>query len=468
MKNSNFIIKNGFEIYNYSIRNIYNNSVCVLKKDNNKYVCFESYKPINFKNVILSTNVNNCFTYIFSLDWDNYQVLSNYISNIKPVKSNSMSSFGMGDRLGLVTAAHIRSLEKFPGIFPVVAQQSPRELEKENRSFKSVLLDAVMGILEAGYDKHFGADADHIKSEDRLREGVEAGYSMYTIDVSDLVIEASEDKYDTLDKISLKIIKKYENFKLNSNYYSYSIKKDKLIASAISYQEAMKKVIGYDKIISESLSNYDLEISIDEGKNTTTLEDHLYCAAYLKANEIEIFSIAPKFPGKFQKALDFQGNIEEFEKEAYLHGEISRAMGFYKLSLHSGSDKFSVYPCFKNATNNLYHIKTSGTSYLRAIILTSYINKDLFTKMYKICLDQLDYNKKFYDVRINLEDFPKTLDNINLEEFILDPNVTQLFHISYGSILDELKEELYTFLKNNEANHYSLVSSHIKRHLNCR
>lgn len=467
MKNTNIIIKNNYRIYNHSIQNIKNNSICVVEKDKSKYICFESYKPLEFSNTILSINSNNCNSYIFPLNWENYQILCNYLSNIKPIKCNNMSSFGMGDRLGLVTAAHVNALQNL-NIFPILAQQSPRELEKEHRSFKSVLLDAVMGMLEVGYKGSFGADADHIKSEDRLREGIEAGYTMYTIDVSDLVVEPSEDKKDTLDDISLEIIEKYTNYKINSEFYSYTTNKDKLISSAISYQEAMKKVITYNEIISETLDKYDLEISIDEGKNTTTFEDHLFCAAYLNANEIDIFSIAPKFPGKFQKALDYQGDMEEFSKAAYLHAGISKDMGFYKISLHSGSDKFSIYPTFKNATAGLYHIKTSGTSYLRAVILSSYLNKDLFNKMYKICLAQLDYNKKFYDVGIKLEDFPSTLDNINIEEFILDPNVTQLFHISYGSILDELKDELYSFLKDNEPGHYSLVTSHIKKHLNLK
>ena len=85
--------------------------------------------------------------------------------------------------------------------------------------------------------------------------------------------------------------------------------------------------------------------------------------------------------------------------------------------------------------------------------------------MYKICLNNLEYNKKFYDVGINLKDFPNSLENIDIEKFIKDPKETQLFHISYGSILDNLKNEFYDFLNKNEKEHYQIVTDHIEKHL---
>jgi hypothetical protein len=58
----------------------------------------------------------------------------------------------------------LKALSKYP-VFPVISQQSPRELLKTHRDFKDVLLKGVLGVLELGYDGKFGADADHIKDE---------------------------------------------------------------------------------------------------------------------------------------------------------------------------------------------------------------------------------------------------------------------------------------------------------------
>ena len=121
---------------------------------------------------------------IYPLTWENYQCSS----RANPFEAigvrGNRASFGTGDRLGMVTAAHLATDGKYP-IFPIIAQQSPRELERTDRTFKSVLLDAVMGVLESGWTGEWGADADHIKDEGRFIEGLDAGFSMYTLDVSE-------------------------------------------------------------------------------------------------------------------------------------------------------------------------------------------------------------------------------------------------------------------------------------------
>jgi len=473
MLQTDIIKKAGYTQYKNSFRPISDRAaLCVVKKDNKKYICVNEHKkelPISY--VVDSFSGEGYHISIAEFTWNNYLILKEHI-NISPTISNLKASFGTGDRLGLVTAAHLSALKKHE-IFPVISQQSPRELEKEKRTFKSVLLDAVLGLLENGYTGEFGADADHIKSKERFEEALEAKYSMYTIDVSDELNDLSQfseddinNPKDVVNSVSLNIIKNYSGKQMKSDEYYYEIDKTNLSESAIIFEKSMDKAVDYYNMAKEKLEDFDFEISIDEGRRETTFEDHLYCAAYLSKKEVKFTSIAPKFPGKFQKAIDYVGNIEEFKHAANIHAEITREFGEYKLSLHSGSDKFSIYNIFKEATKGVYHIKTSGTSWLRACILTALINKELFDKIYRICIDNLEENLKSYDVDIDTSDFLYELnDSINRELFITNPKVTQLLHISYGSVLDNIKDELYRFLNENEEKHYYLVSKHIEKHL---
>ncbi len=77
-------------------------------------------------------------------------------------------------------------------------------------------------------------------------------------------------------------------------------------------------------------------------------------------------SLAPRFIGDFEKGVDFRGDVARFEADLVLHAAIAEQYGPYKISLHSGSDKFGVYPQIGRITNQSFHVKTAGTSYLEA------------------------------------------------------------------------------------------------------
>ena len=68
-----------------------------------------------------------------------------------------------------------------------------------------------------------------------------------------------------------------------------------------------------------------------------------------------------------RKGVDYIGDLDEFEAEMAKHAAIARVLGPYKLSIHSGSDKFSIYPIFARHAGSLVHLKTAGTSYLEAL-----------------------------------------------------------------------------------------------------
>lgn len=404
------------------------------------------------------------------LTWENYLHLKQMMP-LTPSVCNKDASFGTGDRLGMVSAAHLEADRKYPA-FPVIAQQSPRELEKTNRTFKSVMLDAVMGVLESGYEGAFGADADHIKDGVHFMEGVEAGYSMFTLDVSDDLrdissLSASEisDAAKSLTDLSRGVINDYASkIAPVPDVSNYTFSEDELIKSALVYEKSMQQAVRFNGMAKTKLDELDLEISIDEGNRDTTAEDHLFVAEFLHRNNVDFRSLAPKFPGEFQKAVDYRGDLSKLERSFNIHAELARLMGGYRLSMHSGSDKFSVYKMFGQATRGNFHIKTSGTSWLQAVRLIAVKNLSLFEQMYDICIATLPESKKAYHVDITPADFPAKLP-ADVLSFFSEPNVVQLFHISYGALLDAKRAEIIDTLIENEGQHYAFVTEHIEKHL---
>ena len=454
------LAKHGFSLYPKSLRTLDNGSqIFVANNKGQKAVgliqAASSQQPaVSLTSpIVIDGNIS-----LHPLTWDNYLKLKAVLP-ISPSPCDKRASFGTGDRLGLVSAAHLDVLQKYP-VFPVIAQQSPRELIKTNRDFQDVLLKAVMGVLESGYVGKFGADADHIKDEEYLIMGAQAGYSMYTLDVSDWLRDPTRLRRAGLSQLSQSIITDFANMRLPG----YTISEQELLTSALIYEQPMQQVEHFNNQIMNIVTRFDLEVSIDEGSRDTTVEDHLFAAEYLHRAGIRFTSLAPKFPGQFQKGVDYEGDVVALEKSLRAHGALCKQIGGYRLSLHSGSDKFSVYPLYNEVTDGGWHIKTSGTSWLEAVRVVSQTNLPLFRELYALCLANLDESKKAYHVRISTQDFPAQLPD-DVATFIAIPDVRQLFHISYSALLDAKRSEIYETLYTHEPEHYASVSGHIEKHL---
>lgn len=465
--------ENGFKVYPDSLRKLGENIyIFVVKRQNEKMIGILSSKDIILKGAYFPEDKNvsdKLYLNVYPFTFENYVTLNGRF-HIGPTVCRENSSFGTGDRLGLVTAAQLTALKKYD-VFPILAQQSPRELIKTNRDFKDVLLKVVLGVLETGYIGHFGADADHIKDEYYLLEGINAGYTMYTLDLSEQLIDISSlnpsemrNKAQEISQVSKDIIKDFSGKKLDVIEGGYVVSEEELYKSAVAYETAMKFVEKVNDILKEKLNDFDLEISIDEGGKVTTLEDHLFVAEYLHRNGIDFFSIAPKFPGEFEKAVDYIGNLDEFSLELKKHYQLSRMIGGYKISLHSGSDKFSIYRIFSNITEKNFHIKTSGTSWLQAVNLIYKSDREFYRELYKIALSNLEESKKSYKVLIKKDDF-KDEPELDNPEFMVRPEIKQLFHISFGVLLDIKGKEIKDMLYEYEEEHYKMVSDNIENHL---
>ena len=467
---STIFLDGGFVEYPKSFRTLKNGwQILVAKKNNKKYLCCTTPKTKmpKFSDVLYSDEINDTSVRAIELNWENYLILKPF--GLAPTICDQKASFGTGDRLGIISCAHMNAATNY-NIFPVIAQQSPRELEKTGRTFKGALLDAVMGYIESGSNKAFGADADHIKNEKYLNSAIEAGYSMYTIDLSDWLKKTKgiTGKNNAINKTSTTgnaVIMQYKQYELKiPGDKSYKINRKALVEAALVYDKSLENVKRFVTTLREKLDNFELEISVDEYPRDTTIEDHLFVVEYLRHEGIEIQCLAPKFPGEFQKAVDFRGNINDLRSSLQKHVALAEKLGNYRLSLHSGSDKFSIYEIFSKVTNGQFHIKTSGTSWLRAVEIVVVFDKKLFEEMYQLCRNQLDENKKSYHVSIQNSDFPAKLPE-DTKAFFNTPNVQQLFHISYGTLLHKFKERIMPILREHENEHYRAISLHIERHM---
>lgn len=453
----------GAYVYPASFRDAGGGRLFVARREGRKYLGAEGFGLPGEPDVVLAGIPLRCFT------WEVYEALRRLIA-LGPSPCARPASFGTGDRLGLVSAAHLKALCHSP-LFPVIAQQSPRELSLTHRSFKSVLCDAALGVLESGYTGAWGADADHIKSESDLTAAVDAGYTMYTLDLSDWTRSPSDGEdisraSETLSSLSRQIIAQWAGKTISEGPLNAHFTEEDLTESAAVYEKALEGALRYNSILSASLKSFDLEISIDEGARLTTPADHLYVVEFLKRSGARLFSIAPRFPGEFQKGIDYVGDLAELKRAFDTHASIARALGDHRLSLHSGSDKFSVYGLFAEATRGYFHVKTSGTSWLEAVGVVALSDRALFQKLYHASLDKLNDNKKLYHIFITADDFPSVVPG-DIPAFFRENNTRQLFHVSYGALLDAYPDEIRGALHAAEDAHYKAVSGHITRHLEC-
>ena len=124
----------------------------------------------------------------------------------------------------------------------------------------------------------------------------------------------------------------------------------------------------------------------------TSTAEHVYIASELRRLKVQWVSLAPRYLGRFEKGVDYLGDpsLDFSESPASIPQVFCRACGSepkptapYKLSLHSGSDKFSVYPIVSELAGDLVHLKTAGTSYLEALRTISVVDPSVFREIAK-------------------------------------------------------------------------------------
>jgi len=389
------------------------------------------------------------------------------------------TTVGCGDRLGMATRGHIAAAKKFQ-LSPVLAQQSMRELSMTNRTFQQVVDDATFMVFECDYQEGWGADGDHLKKLEDIDKALAAGMPMITLDLSDVMNAAAADwteadintAFDKLsDAAQKRINEEYADKSFVLEEGKDAIKLDALTARrcAVMYDAALD----FAKVVFDYLTkhrgpnNFDLEISIDETTGITLPTHHLYIARELCRMGVEFSSLAPRFVGEFQKAVDYIGDLKEFDADLTVHAVIARAFGNYKLSIHSGSDKFMVYPSIGRESRGYLHLKTAGTSWLVAMGVIAENDPELFRKLYRESLKNFDDMLKLYHITADLTRIPEldSLSDAELPKLLEMPDARQLIHITYGPLLTGVYgREFFASLHRLEKEYLKATEAHFYKH----
>jgi len=403
-------------------------------------------------------------------------------TNPQPHKGRNIT-IGLGDRLGLASPGHIATVRDLD-VFPVLSQQSIRELNLTGRTYEDVISAAAWAVFQEGYTKGYGADGDHLKTADEVKMSLDVGMTMITLDCSEHIdnsaasadISVLREKYSVFSKEEReKWEKKYANREISVGNYSFRITEDDLVRMACVYGGAIRHTLDiYHNIIAKCGRPIDFEMSIDETLTPTSPASHYFVASELIDGGVEITSLAPRFCGEFQKGIDYIGDLKQFTEEFTVHAAIADHFG-YKISVHSGSDKFKVFPVVGEKTNGKYHLKTAGTNWLEAVRVIARHKPDLYRRMHAFALEHLEEAKKYYHIGAKVENIPPldSLKDSELPDLMNRDDSRQVMHITYGLILqarDEsgkslFKDELYRVLFEYEEEYNQALKKHIGRHL---
>ena len=413
------------------------------------------------------------------MDHENAQQLRTILPFTAPSRVlGEKRSLGVGDRLGIATPGHIRAFRRYDA-FPVFAQQSMRELKLTNRSYENVLDCATYAVFREGFRRPFGADGDHLKTFEEIEYALDCGYTMITLDCSEHIRDEAASM--SLDEVKAAYVpdasleETYVGKTFTVGGHTIAFDRDTFMRTCLIYNEAIAFAAEvYHKYFSGDKAQADFEISIDETSSTTTPEQHFYFADRLQALGVKPCTIAPRFCGEFQKGIDYIGDIAEFEKELAVHAAIAEHFG-YKISVHSGSDKFSVFQAVGKHTGGHFHLKTAGTSWLEAMAVIAENDPALYRNIHAFALRMFQEARKYYHVTTDLNRIPN-IDNLRNEELsglFAENDARQLIHITYGYILNEkddhgqylFRNRLYADWRTYSEEYAQRLDRHIGRHL---
>jgi hypothetical protein len=288
-------------------------------------------------------------------------------------------SIGVGDRFAHQAKAQLRAChlaaEKGVEVIPVW-NKSNREHTIIGSEPDSVRAAAATAVHDLKWSKPYHVDADHIRLEtvDRFL----AASDFYTIDVADSIGHMAEPAavagfvschQDLIGKLAIPgIAEPFTTTRADVERVAAKYLKAVQDAGAI-----YRKIAG-----AKGEGNIIAEVSMDETDSPQTPPELLLILAALADEKVPVQTIAPKFTGRFNKGVDYVGNLAQFEKEfrddlAVIAFAV-RKFGLpsnLKLSVHSGSDKFSLYAPMRRAireTGAGLHLKTAGTTWLEEVI----------------------------------------------------------------------------------------------------
>lgn len=404
-------------------------------------------------------------------------------------------SIGVGDRFGHQAKAQLQAIinAKQEGIDIVpVWNKSFREHNIIGTSPADVRKEADKAVKVKDFKGSYYIDADHINLSNV--DGFIESSNFFTLDVADFTGKPA-DKND-IEAFVNKHSKFAGNFTIEGIEQEFNITKDQIAEIANKYLFAVKEAGRVYRHIENAKGKDDFitEVSMDETDRPQTPVEMLFILAAIADENIPTQTIAPKFTGRFNKGVDYVGDIVQFEKEfnqdlgviRYAVKEFGLAENL-KLSVHSGSDKFSIYGPINKAIKKFdtgLHLKTAGTTWLEELIGLAQAEGqglEIAKEVYEKALGKYDELCAPYATVIDIDkdNLPSTteVEKWDGNTFALalrhdqtcelyNPNFRQLLHVGYkiaaqmeGYFLNAIKKYEKIIANNVTKN---ILESHIK------
>ena len=403
-------------------------------------------------------------------------------------------SFGIGDRFGRQGKAQLQAIinanKEGINITPVW-NKSHREHTTIKTMPCDVRIEADQAVKVLGWKNPYHVDADHIclKNVDLFIDSSD----FFTLDVAGLIGQDADE-----NDVSA-FINKYKKYAgllaIDGIDQPLNITEKKIETIAREFLPAIKqagKIYRHIKA-AKGRDNFIAEVSMDETNQPQTPIEMLFILAGIAEEEIEVQTIAPKFTGRFNKGVDYIGNVGRFAKEFEEHIAVIafavRKFGLrenLKLSVHSGSDKFSIYSSMNKAIKKFdagLHIKTAGTTWLEELIGLAMAGEDglaIAKRIYAKAMMRFDELCGPYaaviDIDKNYLPSPDIVDRWSGTEFAntlhhdqtcnnYNPNFRQLLHVAY-KVAAEMGEDYLNMLEKHEKIISQNVTENIyKRHI---
>ena len=387
-------------------------------------------------------------------------------------------SIGLGDRFGHQGSAQLKAIiaasEKGFDITPVW-NKSNREHNTIGTQPADVRTEADFVTKNAGFKKPYFVDADHINL-DTVDRFIDCS-DFFTIDVASYIgKKAGEEEINEfmsgVEKYTGEL--KIAGTKLSFNTSKSQIREiaEKYLFAAIKAYDIYRKI---EKI--KGKDNFITEVSMDEVPHPQTPVELFFILKMLADENIPVQTIAPKFSGRFNKGVDYVGDpllfAREFESDLIIIDYAIKEFGLpenLKMSIHSGSDKFAIYPhigsIIKKSDKGI-HLKTAGTTWLEEVIGLAGSGGealDFVKEIYSKSLEKIDELCAPYadviDINVSLLPSKQEISNWTSLKFSdslkhipgnrdYNPNMRQLIHVAYKIAALEMND-YFRLLETNE------------------
>jgi hypothetical protein len=410
---------------------------------------------------------------------ENALALRSALPWLNPSRIGLHTSVGFGDRLGLATPGHVRALKAVGApVRPVFAQQSIREMGRCHRTPRDVLDDATWGAFQAGWTEPVGGDADHLEQIEDIDNTAAAGFVFFTLDPKAEVDPEAEHadpatikaKVEALDWSGLEsdlatFTKRYVGQRIDLEHEAVELDEESVLRAMAKYGPSLSHAMAMYRRLQEKGIDCEVEFAVDETDYPTKPAEHVVVVSELKRLGMDFVSFAPRFVGRFEKGVEYIGDLDELRRDFEIHAGLARALGPYKLSLHSGSDKYSTYPLIAEATKGVVHLKTAGTSWAEALRVIAQNDPDLMRQMLTLALDSFEANRKSYHLSCDPARIPTDPTDEEVARLMDVVDSRQVLHVGYGAILEEFGPRMYQVWNDNEDELYGIVADHFVKHL---